>query len=43
MTCKQVRRLIRSFIEEWTKNISKEMPIIQEQPKIHGKQNIYRK
>ena len=29
--------LLKSLIEEWTKIITKEMPIIQDQPKIHGK------
>ena len=36
-------RLTKILIEEWTKNITKGMPIIQDKPTIHGKQNIYSK
>ena len=37
------RGLTKSLIEEWTKDITKEMSAVQDQPKIHGKQDIYSK
>ena len=37
ITCEQIRRLIKSLIKEWTESITKEMPIVQNQPTIHGK------
>ena len=40
---KKVGRLTKGFIEEWTKDITKEMPIVQNQPTIHGKWDIYSK
>ena len=37
ITYEKVGRLTKSFIEEWTKDITKEMSIVQDQPTIHRK------
>ena len=31
ITYEQIRRLIKSLIKEWTENITREMPIVQDQ------------
>ena len=36
ITHEQIRRLIKSLIKEWIEGITKEMPIVQNQPTIHG-------
>ena len=36
-------RFTKGFIEEWTKDITKEMSFVQDQPTIHGKRDIYSK
>ena len=33
---RQTRRPVEGIIEEWTKDISKEMPIVQNKFAIHG-------
>ena len=33
----KIGRLIKSFVKEWTEDITKEMSMVQDKPTIHGK------